>query len=98
MKLLKTSNYNNKEVINFLKTQFSIIESAKCKFTTSQFLEMDSLVVYFNGSTYKVEIEGLKHKSLNFSSTFEESFDNRVKAIKTILFYLNIISKSELEK
>ncbi len=98
MKLLSTSNYENREVINFLKTQFSIIESCKCSFTTSEFLEMDRLNVSFDGEVYNVSFENLKHTSLNFSTNFCEKFDNRVKAIKTILFNLGVISKSELSK
>ena len=98
MKLLSTSNYENKEVINFLKTQFSIIESSKCTFETTEFIEMDRLKVSFDGEVYNVSFENLKHTSLNFSTNFSEKFDNRVKAIKTILFNLGIISKSELDK
>tara|TARA_R110001632_G_C11018540_1_gene380087 strand:+ start:68 stop:364 length:297 start_codon:yes stop_codon:yes gene_type:complete len=98
MKLLRTSNYENKEVINFLKTQFSIIESAKSSFTTSQFLEMDRLIISFDGESYKLSFEGLNHHSLNFKSNVTENTDNRVKAIKTVLYRLGIITKIELEK
>ena len=98
MKLLKTSNYDNREVINFIKTQFSTIESSKCSFTTSQFLEMDSLKVSFDGDIYKVSFENLKDKSLNFSNNITKTFENRAEAMKTILFNLGIISKSELNK
>ena len=98
MKLLKTSNYDNREVINFIKTQFSTIESAKCSFTTSQFLEMDSLKVSFDGDIYKVSFENLKDKSLNFSNNITKTFENRAEAMKTILFNLGIISRSELNK
>tara|TARA_R110000803_G_scaffold30644_1_gene68979 strand:- start:872 stop:1186 length:315 start_codon:yes stop_codon:yes gene_type:complete len=102
MKLLKRSNYNNKEVINSLKTNFSILESSKCKFITSEFLEMDQIEVSFNGEYYKVALLGLRMKGANYHLVSElksdviKNFNNRVDAIKYILFNLGIIRESEL--
>tara|TARA_R110002072_G_scaffold277963_1_gene439747 strand:- start:1449 stop:1763 length:315 start_codon:yes stop_codon:yes gene_type:complete len=102
MKLLKRSNYNNKEVINCLKTNFSILESSKCKFITSEFLEMDKLEINFDGELYKVALLGLRMKGANYhlvsqlKSDVIKNFNNRVDAIKYILFNLGIIRESEL--
>jgi len=96
MKLLGSSNYNNKEIINFLKTQFSIIENNNKNFITSQFLEMEQLEVIMNQNQYRVVLWGLKDKSLNFKTNVHKDFNNRVDAIKFILFNLGIIRKSEL--
>ncbi len=102
MKLLKTSNYENKEVINFIKTQFSIIESAKCQFCTSEFLEMDKLQVSFDGATYAVALLGLRRKEKkyhlcdNLKSDVTKDFTSRTDAIKFILYHLGIIKKSEI--
>ena len=98
MKVLSTSNYNNKEVINFLKSNFSIIESAEASFVTSQFLEIDSLKVSFKDGVYNVELIGLKDESLNFITNSVNKFLNRIDAIKYILFNVGIISKRELNK
>ena len=102
MKLLKKSNYKNREVINSLKTNFSILESSKCKFITSEFLEMDKLEIDFNGEVYKVTFLGLRMKGANYflleelKSDVIKNFTNRVDAIKYILFNLGIIRESEL--
>lgn len=96
MKLLGSSNYENKEVINFLKAQFSTIENGSEKFVTSQFLEMDELNVAIKEGNYRVTFWGLKDKSLNFKTNVHKDFNNRVDAIKFILAHLGIIRKSEL--
>lgn len=96
MKLLGSSNYNNKEVINYLKNQFSIIENSNKSFITSQFFEMDQLDVNFVKNQYRVTFWGLKDKSLNFKTNVHKDFNNRIDAIKFILWNLGIIRKSEL--
>ena len=98
MKVLSTSNYDNKKFINFLKNNFSIMESSESTFTTSQFFEMDSLKVSLKDGIYIVELIGLKDESLNFTTNPIKEFLNRADAIKYILFNLGIISKRELNK
>lgn len=104
MKLLGTSNYDNKEVINFLKKEFSQIEYLNSKFITSQFLETDKLEVRFDGENYTVIFWGLRMNNKNLhlvselKSNTHKEFNNRVDAIKFILFNLGIIRESELTK
>ena len=103
MKLLGSSNYNNRNVINFLKGEFSKIETLKSSFITSEFdLDMDKLQVNFDGFNYRVTFWGLRMKDPNHylcekcKSNVHKDFNNRVDAIKFILFNLGIIRKSEL--
>ena len=96
MKLQK-SNYNNKEVINYLKSSFSIIESAglTTAFTDTQsFIECDVSVVY-KGDRYIVSLTSKGLTDYNTmvcnAKTKAESFDTRTEAIKHILKAVKII-------
>ena len=95
---LKRSHYNNKEVINHLKSSFSIIESAGMITTftdTQNFLEFDINVVYKNNK-YNVSLteKGLTDYGIVISKpkTKKAIFENRTDAIKHILKKLKIIA------
>tara|TARA_R110002049_G_scaffold278109_1_gene456731 strand:+ start:252 stop:554 length:303 start_codon:yes stop_codon:yes gene_type:complete len=100
MKVLKSSNYDNKEIINHIKTSFSVLESSKSTFHTSEFLEVEMVSVSLRDGIYKVRLDGIHHKTYisELKTNKFEYFDNRVNAIKYILFYIGIISKEELNK
>jgi hypothetical protein len=94
MKLLK-SNYNNKEVINLIKSSFSILESSKSTFKTTQFIEVD-VNVTFTDNIYSVLLTNKGLLNNNASVDWDkrqtkQEFTNRTDAIKFILKGLNII-------
>jgi len=95
MKVLKSSNYNNKEIINFIKSSFSILESSKCTFETSQFLEIEHVKVFKKNDIYIVELINIKSKDLcsKWSETIKT--ESRTKAINFILLNIGVISKKE---
>jgi len=95
MKLLKSSNYNNKEVINFIKSSFSIMESLKCAFQTSQFLEIEHVKVYKKNDIYIVELTNIQNVTLCSNHSKTEKTKSRTKAIKFILLNIGIISKKD---
>tara|TARA_R110000764_G_scaffold78452_3_gene156540 strand:- start:5644 stop:5925 length:282 start_codon:yes stop_codon:yes gene_type:complete len=92
MKLLK-SNYDNKGVINHLKSCFSIIESAgeQTTFTDTQsFFECD-LSVKYRENQYSVSLTE-KYCLWDWNPQPKIlKFDNRTDAIKFILKELKII-------
>lgn len=94
MKLLK-SNYDNKKTINFLKEEFSKLESTYFPFATTQFIEVD-IFVSFKSGTYKVSLTPKSFDSNNLieinSIAIRSEFENRTEAIKTILKSLKIIN------
>ncbi len=96
MKLLKSSNYNNKEVINYIKTSFSIMESSNATFHTSEFIEIGMLKVSKKNDIYTVELSNVKSEDLCSVWSDVRQFESRTKAIKFILVNLGIISKKEL--
>jgi hypothetical protein len=95
MKLLK-SNYDNKAVINHLKSSFSILETTNdISFTDNSFLETDLTVIYKNGIyTLLLTLKGLNVDSLVIEESEYQSFEfsNRTDAIKKILKTLKIIN------
>lgn len=93
----KRSNYNNKEVVNYLKSSFSIIESggAVTTFTDSRnFLEY-RIDVDYKGNNYHVYLTEKGHTDygilISNPKTKKAIFDNRTEAIKHILKGLKII-------
>ena len=95
MKLQK-SNYDNKAVINHLKSSFSIIESAgeNTTFTDTQsFINCDVCVSYKeNKYTVSLTSDFTDYNTVIWGGeTKTKSFDNRTEAIKHILKALKII-------
>jgi len=97
MKLLKSSNYNNKEVINHLKSSFSILESTQSTFNTSEFLEIEMVSVFKKDDVYIVELKNIKSNDLCSKWSEKKQFTNRVKAIKFILLNIGVINKREYD-
>ena len=95
MKLLK-SNYDNKEVINHLRSSLSIMESTnEISFTDNSFLECD-ITVYYEDGVYKLTLKdkGLDTNNLVVcqSKSITFNFTNRTDTIKKILQKLRIIN------
>ena len=95
MKLLK-SNYDNKAVINHLKSSLSIMESTnEISFTDNSFLECD-ITVYYKDGGYKLILKdkGLDTNNLvvSQSKSITFNFTNRTDIIKKILQKLKIIN------
>ena len=95
MKLLK-SNYDNKAVINHLRSSLSIMESTnEISFTDNSFLECDITVFYKDGN-YELIIKdkGLDANNLvvRQSKSVAFNFTNRTDTIKKILQELKIIN------
>tara|TARA_R100000544_G_C2200387_1_gene46392 strand:+ start:378 stop:686 length:309 start_codon:yes stop_codon:yes gene_type:complete len=98
MKTLSSSNYDNKEVINHIKSSFSILESSKSTFSTSEFLEIEMVSVFKKDDVYTVELNNIKCPSLCSEWSEKKQFTSRTKAIKYILFNIGVINKEELNK
>ena len=98
MKLLKSSQYNNKEIINHIKSSFSIMESSNSTFNTSEFLEIEMLSVFKKNDIYTVELLNIKSKDLCSEWSEKKQFKSRLKAIKFILLNIGVISKIEFNK
>tara|TARA_R110001583_G_C5479162_1_gene393626 strand:+ start:106 stop:396 length:291 start_codon:yes stop_codon:yes gene_type:complete len=93
---LKKSRYDNKEVINQIKSAFSIIESGgtNSSFTDSQNFFECVVSVSYKDNIYKVSITDkyLKENLINWNPTPQYLyFTNRTNAIKCILKKLKII-------
>lgn len=98
MKVLKSSYYDNKEVINHIKSSFSIMESSKSTFQTSEFLEIEMVTVFKKDDVYTVELTNIKSKCLCYKWSEKKQFTSRSKAIKFILLNIRVISKNEFNK
>ena len=98
MKTLSSSNYDNKEVINHIKSSFSILESSKSTFSTSEFLEIEMVSVFKKDDVYVVQLSNIKSKCLCYKWSEKKQFTSRTKAIKYILFNIGVINKKELNK
>jgi len=96
MKLQK-SNYDNKAVINHLKSSFSIIESSgeNTTFTDNQSFIECNVSVSYKENKYNVSLssKGLTdYSTITFNPTPKAAnFDTRTEAIKHILKALKII-------
>lgn len=98
MKVLKSSNYDNKEVINHIKSSFSILESTKSTFNTSEFLQIEMVKVFKTDDVYNVELYNIKSKDLCTKWSEKKQFTSRSKAIKFILLNIGVIDKTEFNK
>jgi hypothetical protein len=95
MKLQK-SNYDNKAVINHLKSSLSIIESAgeNTTFTDTQSFIDCNVSVSYKDNTYNVSLtkDFTDYNTVVWGGeTTTKSFDTRTEAIKHILKALKII-------
>ena len=97
MKVLKSSNYDNKEVINHIKSSFSIMESSNSMFQTSEFLEVEMVTVFKKNDIYTVELSNIKSKDLCSKWSEKKQFTSRTKAIKFILLNIGVINKKEFD-